>query len=70
MMLNINLIFIFFQEIFYESQVSLFQLICQRKELKICFLEKYLNEALNKYPDNFYLLSVFASIEVKLKKIF
>ncbi|KAF7993786.1 hypothetical protein HCN44_010393 [Aphidius gifuensis] len=54
------------QEIFYESQVSLFQFICQRKELKICFLEKYLNEALNKYPDNFYLLSVFASIESEM----
>lgn len=47
------------QEQFHENKITFMQLINDKNNLQKC-----VNEAMKKYPDNCYVLSVFATIEV------
>jgi hypothetical protein len=49
----------------YESQVAILQLHCERTENLHIALREILDRALNIYPNNFYILSVFADMQVK-----
>jgi len=49
----------------YESQVAILQLHCERTENLYITLREILDRALNIYPNNFYILSVFAGMQVK-----
>lgn len=50
----------------YESQIAILQLHYERFQTLEAMLKETLSRALNIYPNNFYALSVFASIEVKV----
>lgn len=50
----------------YESQIAILQLYYERKHGLQSTLKETLSRALSIYPDNFYALSVFAIIEVKI----
>lgn len=48
----------------YESQIAILQLNYERTQNLQSVLKETLSIALNIYPDNFYTLSVFATMEV------
>ncbi|XP_057323070.1 nuclear exosome regulator NRDE2 [Microplitis mediator] len=53
-------------ERFYETKISFLQLMCELKIFKYSALEESLKRACESYPNNFYLLSVYAGIESEL----
>lgn len=63
-----RVIYYIFQEILRESQIALLQLHYKRVQNET-LLKTELNDMLNLYPNNFFALSVFASIEVNIKLI-
>lgn len=54
----------------YESQIAILQLHYERTQTLEAVLKETLSRALKIYPNNFYALSVFASIEVKVFHIY
>ncbi|EZA46762.1 hypothetical protein DMN91_004145 [Ooceraea biroi] len=56
----------YLQEMLYESQVAILQLHYERTEDLRDTLKETLSRALNAYPDNFYILSVFAGMQSEL----
>lgn len=49
----------------YESQIAILQLHYEKTKTLQTALKRTLSKALSIYPNNFYALSVFASIEVR-----
>ncbi|XP_077277716.1 uncharacterized protein LOC143905922 [Temnothorax americanus] len=56
----------YLQEMLYESQIAILQLHHERTQSMQTVLKGTLSKILNRYPNNFYALSVFAGIESEL----
>ncbi|XP_077279154.1 uncharacterized protein LOC143906774 [Temnothorax americanus] len=56
----------YLQEMLYESQIAILQLHQERTQSMQTVLKGVLSKTLNRYPNNFYALSVFAGIESEL----
>ncbi|XP_034937162.1 nuclear exosome regulator NRDE2 [Chelonus insularis] len=54
------------QEQVYENQIAFLHFIYEKSLINLSLLREYLNKAMECYPNNFYILSVFAGIESEL----